>query len=213
MTGVQTCALPISWACWEHASISPLLAWLQHTPARVLGCPCSTRPVCGQARAPRTGGWHYASYTLPPLAASEPSGGQSWPHPHARPTGWWYLTEPVHHTLRAPSSFTPSLLSHTSPAESPLTRHTLVPTDLLLLPPPPVTPDPSVPPDLSPPPLTPASTRRTPTLRTRSVRRPNQTLPSWVRSQAPGPLLCCPLQGPLPLGPLPLGLLVLALLH
>ncbi|XP_062340861.1 oligodendrocyte-myelin glycoprotein-like [Osmerus eperlanus] len=218
------------WACWEHASISPLLSWLQHTPARVLGCPCSARPVCGQgARAPRAGGWHYASYTLPPLAASEPSGGQSWPPPHARPTGWWYLSEPIHHTLRAPSSFTPhphhltstppssftpppppppSLLSHTSPAESPLPRDTPSPTDLLLLTHKPLTTDPSVPPDLPPPPLTPASTRRTPTLRTRSVRRPNQTLPSGVRSQAPGPLPCCPLQGPLPLG-----LLALALLH
>lgn len=53
------------WACHLYTDISYLVSWTRHTSARVLGCPCHTQPVCG-----RTGGWHYASYNLPPLAAS-----------------------------------------------------------------------------------------------------------------------------------------------
>lgn len=58
------------WACHLYENISYLMSWTQQTPARVLGCPCHTQPVCGGARFNKTGGWHFASYNLPPLAAS-----------------------------------------------------------------------------------------------------------------------------------------------
>ncbi|XP_072231688.1 oligodendrocyte-myelin glycoprotein-like [Leuresthes tenuis] len=78
------------WACHLYDDIAYLLSWSQHTPARVLGCPCHTHPVCGGARSSRTGGWHFASYNLPPLAASAP--GLSTMPPEADVTGWWYLS-------------------------------------------------------------------------------------------------------------------------
>ncbi|XP_047462212.1 oligodendrocyte-myelin glycoprotein-like isoform X2 [Mugil cephalus] len=58
------------WACHLYENISYLMSWTQQTPARVLGCPCHTQPVCGGVRSNKTGGWHFASYNLPPLAAS-----------------------------------------------------------------------------------------------------------------------------------------------
>ncbi|XP_028840303.1 oligodendrocyte-myelin glycoprotein-like [Denticeps clupeoides] len=54
------------WACDELKDIRYLLAWLRHTPAQVLGCPCHTRHTCGEAHMIRTPGWHFASYTLSP---------------------------------------------------------------------------------------------------------------------------------------------------
>ncbi|KAI1893403.1 hypothetical protein AGOR_G00123370 [Albula goreensis] len=51
------------WACEEEEALTELLAWMQVTPARVVGCPCYTRPICGQAA---TGGWHFNSNTFPP---------------------------------------------------------------------------------------------------------------------------------------------------
>uniref|UniRef100_A0A665VKV0 Oligodendrocyte myelin glycoprotein a n=1 Tax=Echeneis naucrates TaxID=173247 RepID=A0A665VKV0_ECHNA len=58
------------WDCHLYADITYLLSWTQHSPARVLGCPCHTQSVCGGVRPGKTGGWHFASYNLPPLAAS-----------------------------------------------------------------------------------------------------------------------------------------------
>ncbi|KAG8008305.1 Oligodendrocyte-myelin glycoprotein [Nibea albiflora] len=78
------------WACHFYADISYLLSWTQQTPARVLGCPCHTQPVCGGVRPSRTGGWHFASYNLPPLAASAQD--LSSIPPDDSVTGWWYLT-------------------------------------------------------------------------------------------------------------------------
>ncbi|XP_045896774.1 oligodendrocyte-myelin glycoprotein-like [Micropterus dolomieu] len=78
------------WACHLYADITYLLSWTQHTPARVLGCPCHTQPVCGGVRPGRTGGWHFASYNLPPLAASAQD--MSSVPSEASVTGWWYLS-------------------------------------------------------------------------------------------------------------------------
>uniref|UniRef100_A0A668R979 Oligodendrocyte myelin glycoprotein a n=1 Tax=Oreochromis aureus TaxID=47969 RepID=A0A668R979_OREAU len=71
MTSLKVIALGNNpWACHLYADISYLLSWTQRTPARVLGCPCHTQPICGGVHPGRTGGWHYASYNLPPLAAN-----------------------------------------------------------------------------------------------------------------------------------------------
>lgn len=78
------------WACHLYADISYLLSWTQTTPAHVLGCPCHTQPVCGGARPGRTGGWHFASYNQPPLAASAQDLTSMPPDPSV--TGWWYLS-------------------------------------------------------------------------------------------------------------------------
>ncbi|XP_042355901.1 oligodendrocyte-myelin glycoprotein-like [Plectropomus leopardus] len=78
------------WDCHLYDDVAYLLSWSQNTPARVLGCPCHTQPVCGGVRPSRTGGWHFASYNLPPLAASAQD-LSSMP-PEASVTGWWYLS-------------------------------------------------------------------------------------------------------------------------
>ncbi|XP_029303280.1 oligodendrocyte-myelin glycoprotein-like isoform X2 [Cottoperca gobio] len=78
------------WSCHLYADIAYLLSWTQRTPARVLGCPCHTRPVCGGVRPGRTGGWHFASYNLPPLAANAQD--LSSIPPEASVTGWWYFS-------------------------------------------------------------------------------------------------------------------------
>ncbi|XP_061596728.1 oligodendrocyte-myelin glycoprotein-like [Cololabis saira] len=78
------------WACHLDAHIAYVLRWTQNTPARVLGCPCHTQPTCGGVRLSRTGGWHFASYNLPPLAASAPS-LNAFP-PEASVTEWWYFS-------------------------------------------------------------------------------------------------------------------------
>lgn len=91
MTSLKVIALGNNpWACHLYADISYLLSWTQRTPARVLGCPCHTQPVCGGVRPGRTGGWHYASYNLPPLAASAKDLTSM--TPKASVTGWWYLS-------------------------------------------------------------------------------------------------------------------------
>ncbi|KAK6473253.1 oligodendrocyte-myelin glycoprotein-like, partial [Huso huso] len=58
------------WVCEEEQNISYLLSWVKQTPARVIGCPCYTRHVCGRAQGDKpparlttNGGWHFASYT------------------------------------------------------------------------------------------------------------------------------------------------------
>ncbi|XP_041730322.2 oligodendrocyte-myelin glycoprotein [Coregonus clupeaformis] len=56
------------WACEEEENITKLLLWAEHTRAAVLGCPCYTKPTCGQSHLATPGGeWHFASYTEPPL--------------------------------------------------------------------------------------------------------------------------------------------------
>ncbi|MFT7803339.1 oligodendrocyte-myelin glycoprotein-like [Arapaima gigas] len=57
------------WACEDEDSMSTLQAWMESSSAQVQGCPCSTRHVCGEAHQSSTGGWHFASYTEPPLGA------------------------------------------------------------------------------------------------------------------------------------------------
>lgn len=58
------------WACEEEENITQLLKWAENTRTAVLGCPCYTRPTCGQAHLATPGGeWHFASYTEPPLGA------------------------------------------------------------------------------------------------------------------------------------------------
>ncbi|XP_041658145.1 oligodendrocyte-myelin glycoprotein-like isoform X2 [Cheilinus undulatus] len=78
------------WDCHLHADIAYLLYWSQRTPARILGCPCHTQPVCGGVRPSKTGGWHFASYNLPPLAAGAQD--QNSMPPEASVTGWWYMS-------------------------------------------------------------------------------------------------------------------------
>ncbi|XP_044079424.1 oligodendrocyte-myelin glycoprotein-like isoform X2 [Siniperca chuatsi] len=114
------------WACHLYADITYLLSWTQHTPARVLGCPCHTQPVCGGVHPGRTRGWHFASYNLPPLAASAmPS--------QASVTGWWYLSvsallstphTPKETTQHHPFTATPISIS-TLPPRSTGTRLTI----------------------------------------------------------------------------------------
>eukprot|EP00066_Takifugu_rubripes_P020688 XP_011609954.1 PREDICTED: LOW QUALITY PROTEIN: oligodendrocyte-myelin glycoprotein [Takifugu rubripes] len=48
------------WACHQYGNISYLISWSQQTPANVLGCPCSTQPVCGGLHLGRGEGQHYA---------------------------------------------------------------------------------------------------------------------------------------------------------
>uniref|UniRef100_UPI0037E75755 oligodendrocyte-myelin glycoprotein-like n=1 Tax=Semicossyphus pulcher TaxID=241346 RepID=UPI0037E75755 len=78
------------WDCHLYADIAYLLSWSQRTPTRILGCPCHTQPVCGGVRPGRTGGWHFASYNLPPLAAGTQD--LSSIPPEGSVTGWWYLS-------------------------------------------------------------------------------------------------------------------------
>ncbi|KAI5099644.1 oligodendrocyte-myelin glycoprotein [Silurus meridionalis] len=55
------------WACDDHSNIEYLLDWTRHASARVLGCPCHTWSICGDAHLGRvTSGWYFASYTLAP---------------------------------------------------------------------------------------------------------------------------------------------------
>ncbi|XP_035288539.1 oligodendrocyte-myelin glycoprotein-like [Anguilla anguilla] len=67
------------WACEDEENITGLLAWTQRTSARVLGCPCHTRHVCGEARAAATGAWRYASFTRSPLEGEAAAGRWSKP--------------------------------------------------------------------------------------------------------------------------------------
>ncbi|KAF7669241.1 hypothetical protein LDENG_00215140 [Lucifuga dentata] len=99
------------WACHLHANITYLMSWTQHTPACVLGCPCHTHPICGGVQPRKTSGWHFASYNLPPLAASAQD-LSSMP-PEASVTGWWYLS--VSALLSTPYSTKESLSTQQHP--------------------------------------------------------------------------------------------------
>ncbi|XP_056329214.1 oligodendrocyte-myelin glycoprotein [Danio aesculapii] len=57
------------WACEDEENINHLLTWMQKTPAKVLGCPCYTRPTCGEVHLATRRTWHSAAFTEPPLGA------------------------------------------------------------------------------------------------------------------------------------------------
>ncbi|TNN86808.1 Oligodendrocyte-myelin glycoprotein [Liparis tanakae] len=98
------------WACHLYADVNYLLSWTQHTPARVLGCPCHTQPVCGGVRPGRTGGWHFGSHHLHPLAAGAQDTSSM--APEASITAWWHV-------------------SGSAPEEAPTTQHRLLAATLL----------------------------------------------------------------------------------
>ncbi|XP_031179661.1 oligodendrocyte-myelin glycoprotein [Sander lucioperca] len=56
------------WACEEEENITKLLTWAKQTRATILGCPCYTRPICGQTHQATPGReWHSALFTEIPL--------------------------------------------------------------------------------------------------------------------------------------------------
>ncbi|XP_074496066.1 oligodendrocyte-myelin glycoprotein-like [Sebastes fasciatus] len=56
------------WACEEEENMTKVLTWTEQTRATILGCPCYTRPICGQSTQATPGGeWHSALFTEPPL--------------------------------------------------------------------------------------------------------------------------------------------------
>ncbi|XP_071328157.1 oligodendrocyte-myelin glycoprotein-like [Trachinotus anak] len=69
LTGLDVMTLGDNpWACEEEENITRLLQWAEQTRATVLGCPCYTRPVCGQTHLATPGReWHSALFTEPPL--------------------------------------------------------------------------------------------------------------------------------------------------
>lgn len=208
------------WACHLYADMDYLLSWTQHTPTRVLGCPCHTQPVCGGAHPNRTGGWHYASYSDPDVSATASE---------ADATPWWYLSvsallstpQPPHKTLnKEQSAFTttpisisslthqsinhqaatagPNNIDHlisgtkeTSPSDSPHTSDSFHFSEKSLIT------------ETSEgngvglatnrfftTESSSAQTKRTTTLRTRSVRRQNQSLPGGARNRSPSLPVC-----------------------
>lgn len=162
------------WACDDHANIEYLLDWAKHTSARVLGCPCPTWSICGDAQLARvTSGWYFASYTF------APRGRVGWEFNRLQyGVTTHYRSEDVltgtQYTRKAPKlsghpdddeeSFEHGFLLTTTP-ESLSATSPHIPADT------PVTEDP-----LTTGGVSTSSTRRTTTLRTRSVRRTNQKL-------------------------------------
>ncbi|XP_039987627.1 oligodendrocyte-myelin glycoprotein-like isoform X2 [Xiphias gladius] len=69
LTGLEMMTLGDNpWACEEEENITKLLKWAEQTRAAVLGCPCYTRPICGQTHLATPGReWHSALFTEPPL--------------------------------------------------------------------------------------------------------------------------------------------------
>lgn len=64
------------WACEDEENITGLLVWTHQTSARVLGCPCHTHHICGEAHLGTTGAWHYPSHTQHPLGAGAREAGR-----------------------------------------------------------------------------------------------------------------------------------------
>lgn len=66
------------WACEEEDSVARLLGWAEHSRATVSGCPCYTRPICGEAGGAEL---FTPSPTQPPVWVHSrlqgPGGGQS----------------------------------------------------------------------------------------------------------------------------------------
>lgn len=178
------------WACHLQEETSYLISWTQHTPARVLGCPCHTQPVCGGVRLGRTGGWHFASYNLPPLAASAQDLSSVPPHV-VGVTGWWYLSSLLSTPHTPTESGGPSLFTSHHLTSNQFQEHTLhteaLPDDSLH-----ATSSSKTAQTLSTDHFfttesTSIQTKKTTTLRTRSVRRHNQAVPDGVSSNSPIP--------------------------
>ncbi|XP_029375698.1 oligodendrocyte-myelin glycoprotein-like [Echeneis naucrates] len=198
------------WDCHLYADITYLLSWTQHSPARVLGCPCHTQSVCGGVRPGKTGGWHFASYNLPPLAASAqdlspiPTGVSE--------TGWRYSVSVVLSTPHAPKltlntqhkpfTATPTRSDthlnikypsgtdsqSASPSDSLHTTDTSSFSDTNVTTINPIRNGVSLATErfvISESPFT--HTKRTTTLRTRSVRRHNQSHPRGTSNSSPAP--------------------------
>ncbi|XP_069578620.1 oligodendrocyte-myelin glycoprotein-like [Brachyistius frenatus] len=59
------------WACEDEENMTGLLRWAEKTRATVLGCPCYTRPICGQNQEATAGKARPSALgTLPPLWVS-----------------------------------------------------------------------------------------------------------------------------------------------
>ncbi len=67
------------WACEDEENINHLLTWMQQTPAKILGCPCYTRPTCGEAHLATRRTWHSAAFTEQPLGADALNPGHQAP--------------------------------------------------------------------------------------------------------------------------------------
>ncbi|MEQ2265212.1 hypothetical protein XENORESO_003967 [Xenotaenia resolanae] len=76
------------WACHLYVDVDYLQSWTQSTSVLVLGCPCHTQPVCGGMRPSRTGGWHFGSFVLPPLAVGNPDLSSISPEESVTPWYW-----------------------------------------------------------------------------------------------------------------------------
>ncbi|XP_034462857.1 oligodendrocyte-myelin glycoprotein isoform X2 [Hippoglossus hippoglossus] len=199
MTSLRVIALGNNpWACHLYDNITYVLSWTQHTAAHVLGCPCHTESVCGGSQPSRTGGWHFASYNLPPLVAGAQD-VSSLP-PGAGVTEWWYLSVSAPpHTQMEQHPFTDTPVSirdhmlHTHPhlfpgpdEDSPTDSLTSPFSDTSVFTETPIRADMTLPIDQFFTTESPfAKTKKTTTLRTRSVRRPNQSHPRGVNNSGP----------------------------
>nr|XP_019943588.1 PREDICTED: oligodendrocyte-myelin glycoprotein-like [Paralichthys olivaceus] len=78
LTGLEMMSLGDNpWACEEEENIMRLLRWAKQTRATVLGCPCYTTPICGQAHLATPGiEWHSTVFTEPPLWVDSRGEGQ-----------------------------------------------------------------------------------------------------------------------------------------
>lgn len=68
------------WACEDEENMARLLKWAEQTHATVLGCPCYTRPVCGDDEVAATLSGREFQLTEPPAwvhSRFEGPGGQS----------------------------------------------------------------------------------------------------------------------------------------
>ncbi|XP_058488976.1 oligodendrocyte-myelin glycoprotein [Solea solea] len=78
LTGLEVMTLGDNpWACEEEENITRLLKWAETTRATIFGCPCYTRPICGQTLLATPGReWHSAMFTEPPLWVDSRSVGR-----------------------------------------------------------------------------------------------------------------------------------------
>ncbi|XP_051963197.1 oligodendrocyte-myelin glycoprotein-like [Xyrauchen texanus] len=67
------------WACEDEDNINHLLTWMQQTTAKVLGCPCYTRPTCGEVHLAARRTWPLAAFTKPLLGADARNPGYKSP--------------------------------------------------------------------------------------------------------------------------------------
>ncbi|KAM6970508.1 uncharacterized protein FYW47_005748 [Aplochiton taeniatus] len=189
LTGLRLITLGDNpWGCNHHADMAPLLSWLQLTQARVLGCPCHSQPVCGEARPTRTGGWHFASYTLPPLAAGRTVAFTQRVDTFTQQES---VTSLKLHPATDPSSLTDSPAandnSHGIPNRVLIPHSPYVTWDRLFTTEHISTTEMTLATHRSLTTVPSTITKKTTTLRTRSVRRPNQAHPSGVRNRGENP--------------------------